>query len=70
MGYIPDAKLGFVTDLWSPGRDALPPKITPPLLSVVNGVKKWNLAPERFAGGHGAVGEYAGLAKLAETPQQ
>jgi glyoxylase-like metal-dependent hydrolase (beta-lactamase superfamily II) len=70
MGYIPDAKLGFVTDLWSPGRDALPPKINPALMSVVNGVKKWHLDPERFAGGHGAVGEYAGLAKLAETGPQ
>jgi len=69
IGYIPDAKLGFVTDLWSPGRDPLPAKINPALLSVVNGVKKWNLEPERFAGGHGSVGEYAGLAKLAETNQ-
>jgi glyoxylase-like metal-dependent hydrolase (beta-lactamase superfamily II) len=70
MGYIPDVKLGFVTDLWSPGRDALPPKMNPALQSVVNGVKKWNLDPERFAGGHGAVGEYAGLAKLAESGSQ
>jgi hypothetical protein len=70
MGYVSDAKLGFVTDLWSPGRDPLPAKINPGLLSVVNGVKKWNLQPERFAGGHGSVGEYAGLAKLAETSQQ
>jgi len=70
MGYVPDAKLGWVTDLWSPGRDALPAKITPPLMSVVSGVKKYNLDPEQFAGGHGSVGEYAPLAKLAENPQQ
>src|SRR5439155_13573987 len=40
IGYVPDAKLGYVTDLWSPGRDPLPAKITPPLASVVTGVKK------------------------------
>jgi hypothetical protein len=70
IGYVPDAKLGWVTDLWSPGRDPLPAKINPALLSVVNGVKKWNLEPERFAGGHGSVGPYPELARLAESSQQ
>jgi glyoxylase-like metal-dependent hydrolase (beta-lactamase superfamily II) len=70
MGYVPDAKLGWITDLWSPGRDQLPAKMNPALQSVVNGVKKWNLDPERFAGGHGSVGDYAGLAKLAESSPQ
>jgi glyoxylase-like metal-dependent hydrolase (beta-lactamase superfamily II) len=65
IGYVPDAKLGYVTDLWSPGRDPLPPKITPPLASVVAGVKKHGLDPQRFAGGHGSTGEYAPLEKLA-----
>jgi hypothetical protein len=54
-----------VTDLWSPGRDPLPPKINPALASVVNGVKKAGLQPVRFAGGHGAVGEYPPLEALA-----
>jgi len=64
MGYIPDAKLGFVTDIWSPG-PPLPAKPNPGLLSVVNAVKKANIQPERFAGGHGSTADYASLARLA-----
>jgi len=64
MGYIPDAKLGFVTDIWSPG-PPLPPKPNPGLVSVVNAVKKANIQPERFAGGHGSTADYASLARLA-----
>jgi glyoxylase-like metal-dependent hydrolase (beta-lactamase superfamily II) len=63
MGWIPDAKLGFVTDLWSPGAP-LPAKPNPGLASVVNTVKKWGLEPERFAGGHGSTAEYASLTRL------
>jgi glyoxylase-like metal-dependent hydrolase (beta-lactamase superfamily II) len=69
IGYVPDAKLGWVTDLWSPGRDQLPAKLTPPLAAVVNGVNKYKLEPERFAGGHGSVGNYADLRKVAESSQ-
>jgi glyoxylase-like metal-dependent hydrolase (beta-lactamase superfamily II) len=65
LGYVPDAKLGYVTDLWSPGRDPLPAKITPPLAAVVAGVKKHGIEPARFAGGHGSTGDYAPLQKLA-----
>ena len=65
MVYVPDAKLGYVTDLWSPGRDPLPEKPNPALMSVVNTVKRAGIEPARFAGGHGAVGDYAPLAKLA-----
>lgn len=64
MGYVPDARLGFVTDIWTPG-PPLPAKPNPGLVSVVSAVKKYNLQPERFAGGHGATAEYAGLARLA-----
>jgi len=63
---VDDAKLGFVTDLWSPGRDPLPAKPNAALLSVVNTVKRAGIEPTRFAGGHGAVGDYAELAKLAD----
>ena len=63
MGYIPDAKLGFVTDIWSPG-PPLPAKPNPGLMSVVNAVKKANIQPERFAGGHGSTADYASLARL------
>jgi len=65
LGYVPDAKLGYVTDLWSPGRDPLPAKITPPLAAVVAAVKKHGMEPARFAGGHGSTGDYAPLQKLA-----
>ncbi len=63
MGWIPDAKLGFVTDIWSPG-PPLPPKPNPGLVAVVNAVKKAGLQPARFAGGHGSSADYASLEKL------
>jgi glyoxylase-like metal-dependent hydrolase (beta-lactamase superfamily II) len=69
IGYVPDAKLGWVTDLWSPGRDPLPAKPTPGLTAVVAGVKKWGLEPERFAAGHGSSGPYEPLAKLVASTQ-
>ena len=65
IGYVADAKLGFVTDLWSPGAAPLPEKITPALAAVVNTVKKTGIAPLKFSGGHGATGDYAPLAALA-----
>jgi len=61
----PHARLRFVTDLWSPGAAPLPDKITPALTAVVNTVKKAGIAPLKFAGGHGATGDYAPLAALA-----
>lgn len=67
IGYIPDQKLGFVTDLWSPGRDALGAKPTPGQSAVIAAVRKFGLAPERFAGGHGSTGSYPELEKLAEA---
>ena len=65
IGYVPDARLAFVTDLWAPGRDPLPAKVTTPLAAIVAMVRKAGIAPTRFAGGHGSVGEYAPLANLA-----
>jgi glyoxylase-like metal-dependent hydrolase (beta-lactamase superfamily II) len=64
MVYVPDAKLGFVTDVWTPG-PPLPDKSNPALMSVVNTVKRAGIEPTRFAGGHGGVADYAPLAKLA-----
>jgi len=64
LGYVPDAKLGFVTDIWRPG-PPLPAKPNPGLVAVVNAVKKAGIQPERFAGGHGASAEYSSLARLA-----
>jgi glyoxylase-like metal-dependent hydrolase (beta-lactamase superfamily II) len=63
IGYVPDAKLGFVTDIWSPG-GPLPEKLNPALASLVAGVKKAGISPVKFAGGHGSTGDYAPLAAL------
>jgi len=63
MVYVPDAKLGFVTDVWSPGAP-LPDKPNAALISVVRTVQRAGIQPERFAGGHGSVAPYEALTKL------
>lgn len=64
IGYVPDARIGFVTDIWSPGAGPLPDKLNPALASLVAGVKKAGITPAKFAGGHGGVADYAPLAAL------
>jgi glyoxylase-like metal-dependent hydrolase (beta-lactamase superfamily II) len=64
IGYVPEAGLGFSTDIWSPGAAPLPDKLTPDLAALVAGVKKAGITPTRFAGGHGSVADYAPLAAL------
>ena len=59
--YVPDAKLGFVTDLWNPGPAVA--NANPNMVAIVRGMEKAGVQPERFAGGHGAVGNYADLTK-------
>jgi len=61
---VADARLAYATDIWSPGAAPLPDKLTPPLAALVAGVKKAGIAPTKFAGGHGSVGDYAPLAAL------
>ena len=63
MGWVPHARLGFVTDIWTPG-PPLPAKPNPGLVSVVNTVKRAGLQPEKFAGGHGSTADYQNLVKL------
>ena len=63
MGWVPHARLGYVTDIWTPG-PPLPAKPNPGLVSVVNTVKRAGLQPERFAGGHGSTADYASLMRL------
>jgi glyoxylase-like metal-dependent hydrolase (beta-lactamase superfamily II) len=63
MGWVPHAKIGYVTDIWTPG-PPLPAKPNPGLASVVNTVKRAGLQPERFAGGHGSSADYQSLVKL------
>ena len=64
IAYVPGVRLGFVTDLWTPGVP-LPAKPNRFLMSLVNTVDRAHLDPLRFAGGHGSVADYAPLAKLA-----
>ena len=64
IGYVADVKIGFVTDIWSPGAGALPDKLNPNLAALVVGVKKSGIAPAKFAGGHGSIADYAPLAAL------
>jgi len=66
--YVPDAKLGFVTDLWNPGPPINGPA-NPNMIAVVKGVEKMGIAPERFAGGHGAVGNYADLVQAVQRTE-
>lgn len=65
IGYVPDAAVGFVTDIWSPGAGPLPAVANPPLQAVINTVRRFGLEPQRFAGGHGGVASYADLAKIS-----
>jgi glyoxylase-like metal-dependent hydrolase (beta-lactamase superfamily II) len=64
IGYVPEARLGFVTDIWSPG-PPLPASITPPQKALVEGVKKAGISPLKFAGGHGSTADFAPLVALA-----
>jgi glyoxylase-like metal-dependent hydrolase (beta-lactamase superfamily II) len=64
IAYLPEARLGFVTDIWSPGAGPLPDKLNPNMAALVAGVKKAGISPLKFAGGHGGVADYAPLAAL------
>jgi glyoxylase-like metal-dependent hydrolase (beta-lactamase superfamily II) len=64
VGWVPDARLAFATDLWSPGRDKLGDQATPGQAALVAGLRARGVRPERVAGGHGTVGEYAPLEAL------
>jgi len=63
MAYVPHARLGFVTDIWTPGAP-LPEKPNPALVSIVRTVQRTGIQPERFAGGHGSTAPYESLTKL------
>ena len=65
IGYVADARIGFVTDIWSPGAAPLPRQISTPLAALVTAARRAGISPLRFAGGHGSTAEYAPLAGLA-----
>jgi len=64
--YVPDARLGVVTDLYTPGA---PVPSNPAVAALVKGIDKWGIKPERFAGGHGSVGPYADVVQAAQKVQ-
>jgi hypothetical protein len=64
LAYVADARIAYVTDVYSPGAP-LPPKMNPALQSVVNGVKKAGIQPVTFVGGHGSSAPYSLLVGLA-----
>jgi glyoxylase-like metal-dependent hydrolase (beta-lactamase superfamily II) len=66
MVYVPDAKLGIVSDLYVPGAPVHP---TAMVLALVRGVDKWGIKPERFAGGHGSTGPYADVLQAVQKVQ-
>ena len=56
VGYIKNPDIMWVTDLYSPGRDR---KKSSASVSFYETLKKLNLQPARFAGGHGTNAAYA-----------
>ena len=68
MGWVPELKLGLVTDIWNPG-----PPVTasnPNLAAVIHAVDKLGLKPVKFAGGHGSVGDYAQAAAVVKAAER
>ena len=63
IAYMPESKLGYVTDLWGPGRDPVVP--TQRQRELYEAVTKIGIGPERFAGGHGSIAPYSELAAKA-----
>jgi len=61
--YVPDAKLGILSDLYVPGA---PVPSNAMVAALVKGVDKWGIKPERIAGGHGSSGPYADVAQAAQ----
>ena len=69
LAYIPDAKLGYQTDIWTgPGVDPLGARAMPRQLALIKAVKDNHLDVEHVLGGHGRVGLYADLLRSAEGP--
>ncbi len=67
LGYIPDAKLGFQTDVWTgPGVDPLGAQAMPRQMALVNLVQREKLDIKQIIGGHGRVGAYSDILKTAD----
>lgn len=61
--YVPDAKFGVVTDLYTPGAP-VPSNAT--VVALVKNIEKMGIKPETIGGGHGTVGPYADVVQAAQ----
>jgi glyoxylase-like metal-dependent hydrolase (beta-lactamase superfamily II) len=64
IAYVPQIRLGFVTDIWNPGTPV--GNANPGLIAFADAVAKAGLRPLHFAGGHGGVGNYADVAQAVQ----
>ena len=69
--YVPDANMAFQTDLWIaglrvPSDPALAAFVNRSARAIVDGLQKAGVTPDKLAGGHGAVGDYADLVRYVE----
>ena len=69
IGWLPDAKMAFNTDLWIT-TPTPPTSSNPNLAALIAGVEKWGLQPEKMSGGHGTVADYAAGARVAKAGKQ
>jgi hypothetical protein len=61
IGHVVKDNIVWVTDIWSPGRDAAR---TPGVLAVHEAVKKLGIKDATFAGGHGSTAKQDALEKI------
>jgi glyoxylase-like metal-dependent hydrolase (beta-lactamase superfamily II) len=67
VAYIPHAKLGFQTDIWTgPGVDPMGAQAMPRQRALVELIEKLKLEVTHFIGGHGRIGAYAGLRRTLD----
>ena len=63
FGYVSDVQIGFVTDLWAPGRDQIKGKLNATQSQLAKAVEKAGLKPLLFAGGHGQTAPYSQISE-------
>jgi len=61
IGHVVKDNIVWVTDIWSPGRDA---NRTPGVLAVGEAVKKLGIKDATFAGGHGSTAKQEALERI------
>jgi glyoxylase-like metal-dependent hydrolase (beta-lactamase superfamily II) len=68
IAFLPQERLAFVADLWSPGRDRLRAPLTfERHQDLVEALRAAKITPKHIVGGHGSVGNYAELATAVDA---